>query len=833
MDLVRRALGSLPDAAWMRRQFTLDADAVHDAWHGVRVLRSAPGFAAAALLIFAVGIGAAVAILSVADTVFLRAMPVSQPDRVMTLWQVDRTTGEGRKDVSPANARDWIARSRSFDAAAVVEPWSLTATFSGLDPEYLAGARVDETFFGVLGARMAHGRSFLSTEHRRGGPRVVVLSHGLWTERFAADPAIVGRAVRLDDGAPYTVVGVVAPGLELRLFDDRATRPEARYWLPKQGIEPFEVNLRAGGFFNVVGRLRSGVSRDQAQAELDAISRQLAATYPQTNARVGAEVVPLRAHLVGSLGEVLPLLLGAAVILLAAACANVANLVLARGAARGRELAVRQALGASRARLVRQMLAETLLLAAGGGALGLLVARLALNLIAKLRPADVALLDHIAIDTRAAIIACGVTLAAALIAGLVPACQLSRPAASEALKDGRSIVQRALRSGFVVAQVAAALVLAVGAGLLVRSFLLIQRVDPGFQTDRVAAVQVFVSARYRTPETRIAFFEQALERMRALPGVVSVGGVSAMPFGQSKVIARTPFTIVGRTLAPGEASMISTTTITGDYFQTLQVALLRGRYFAESDNAKARQVAIVSQSAVRHFWPDADPLGARVQFRFNNIAHDAEVVGVVDDVQHEALDRPPSPEVYVPYAQSGFRGLAVVVRSAPTSAVTVEGLRAQMRALDPRQPIWHAATLDYLVSRTLTGRRFNLLLAVGFALATLLLAVGGVYGLVSYSTSQRTREFGVRLALGAQRRDIVRLVMGEGLKLAALGVALGVILALPLTSLLRALLFGVTATDPVTFIGVGAGLLLVAAAACYVPLSRALKVDPASVLRIE
>jgi putative ABC transport system permease protein len=833
MDLLRRALGSLPDAAWLRRQFTLDADAVHDTVHGLRVLRRAPAFAAVALVIFAVGIGATVAMLSVADTAFLRSMPVQQPDRVMMLWQVDRERGEGRLDVAPANARDWIARLRAFESVALVEPYTLNVVFPGHEPEYVNAARVGERFFETLGVAVLHGRGFLPTEYRRGGARVVVLSHGLWKERFGGDPAIIGRPVQLDEGPPYSVVGVTPPGLELRLFDDRARRSEPRAWLPKPGIETFEVDQRSRGYFNVVGRLRPGATRDQAQADLDLVSAQLADAWPRTNQKVGGEVVPLRVHLVGSLRELLPLLLGAAAILLAVACANVANLVLARGAARGRELAIRQALGANRRRLVRQMLVETLLLAAGGGALGLFVARIALDVIGRLRPPDVALLDRVPIDARSAIIASAVTIAAAIIAGLTPALQLSRASVANVLKDGRGTARRVLRGAFVVAEIAAALVLAVGAGLLVRSYVLIQSVNPGFQPEDVTAVQVFTSSRLDTPGKRAAFFDEALSRLRVLPGVVSVGAVSSLPFGHARVIARTPLAITGRTLTPGDESMIDAVTVAGDYFRTVGVTLLKGRVFDERDTAGAKQVALISRRAASHFWREADPVGSRVRFRFNAVDYDAEVVGVVDDVRHEALDRPTSAEVFVPNAQCGFRGLSLVVRAAPGSIVSVDALKAQIRAMDSRQPIYHAATLEQLMSRTLTGRRFNLFLVGGFALATLLLAAAGVYGLVSYSTSLRMREFGVRLALGAQRRDIVRLVVADGLKLAAIGVLLGVVLALPLTNLLRALLFGITATDPVTFVAVGAMLLLVAVAACYVPTSRALKVDPASVLRIE
>jgi putative ABC transport system permease protein len=833
MDMIRRALGSLPDAAWMRRQFTLDADAVHDAAHGVRMLLKTPGFTAIILLVFAIGIGATTAIVSLADALLMRPLPMPEPERLMTIWQYNRDTGASQQDVAPGNAIDWLTRVRSFEAVAIAEPSSVNSTIAGREPEYLTAARVSEQFFAVLGMSMLQGRAFLPQEYRRGAGRVAIFSYPMWRDRFGSDASIVGQAVRLDNGEMFTVVGVMPPNLELRLFDSRFTQPEPLVWLPKQGFEEFEPNSRGTGYWNVLGRLAPGVSIHQARAEFDALSAQLARDYPQTNRNIAAEVVPLRDHLVGSLRDVLPLLLGAAAILLSVACANATNLLLARGVARGREFAVRQALGASRVRLARQMLVESLLLATVGGAVGLALARWTLDVVGRLRPLDVARVDQIPIDARAALIACGVAIVAAIIAGLTPSIQLSRPAAASALKEGRTSSRRGARGALVIVEVAAALVLAVGAGLLVRSFILIQRVDPGFNRDHVAALQLFASPRIDTPQKRIVFFQQAVDRMRALPGVVAAGGVSAMPFGQARVIARAPLAIAGRPAASAEEPIVYTTAVAGDYFRAMGVPILKGRLFNATDTAASRQVVLVSRSAGQQLWPGSDPIGSKVRFRFGGMSYEAEVVGIVGDVQHEALDRPAPPELFVPYSQSGFRALTVVVRTAPGSSTTLQAMKEQIWAIDPLQSIFHTAMLDNLISRTLVGRRFSLFLMGGFAVATLLLASAGVYGVISVSTSQRTREFGVRMALGAERRDIVRLVLDEGLKLAGLGVIMGVVLALALTRLLRALLFGITATDPVTFVGVGLVLVLVAAAACYLPARRALRVDPAAALRVD
>jgi putative ABC transport system permease protein len=829
VELIHHALGSVSDAAWLRRQFTLDADAVHDAVHGVRMLLKAPGFTAIALLVFAIGIGATTAIVSVADALFMRPLPVRQPERVVTVSQYNRETGASQRDVASANALDWM-RAQSFETVAMAEPFSIV---SGRDPGFLTAARVDDRFFTVLGTPMFLGRTFLPEEHRKGAGRFAVLGHAIWRERFGGDASIVGKAVRFDDAEEaYIVVGVMPPDFELRLFEDRTKAPEPSIWLPKQGLEPFETNNRRLAFWNVLGRLRPGVSVDEARAELDAISAQLAREYPQTNRHVAAQVVPLRDHLVGSLRSVLPLLLGSVAILLIVACANVANLLLARGVGRGREFAVRQALGASRGRLVRQMLVESLLLAAPGGAAGLALARWTLDAIARLRPLDFARVDQIPIDVRAAAIAFGITVVAAIIAGLTPSIQLSRPAAAGALKEGWTSARRGPRGALVVIEVAAALVLAVAAGLLVRSFLLIQRVNPGFTTNHVMALQVFASPRIETPQKRIVFFQEALDRMRALPGVVAAGGVSSMPFGVAKVIARAPLA-VGAPPDERADSMVHTTAVTGDYFRAMGVPLLGGRLFDATDTATSKQVVLVSRSAAQKFWPGSDPVGSKVRFRFNATDYDAEVIGVVGDVRHEALDQPAAAEVFMPYAQSGFRALTLVVRTGPGSPASIEALKNLIWTLDPRQAIYNTATLDHLISRTLVGRRFSLFLFGGFALATLLLAAAGVYGVMSFTTSQRTREFGVRMALGAARRDVVRLVVGDGLRLAGLGVVVGIVIALPLMQLLRALLFGVAASDPATFLLVSLALVAVAAAACYAPASRALKIDPMDALRVE
>jgi len=828
LRLVRRTFGSLVDAAWIRRQLTLDADAVHDLVHGVRLLGKTPGFTAVTLFVLATGIGAATAIASLADALLVRPLPLPAADRVMTIWERNTATGIGREDVAPGNAIDWVGRTRSFSAIAAVEPWSLDYTAPGGDPEVLYAARVTAGFFDVLGLPMLHGRSFAPAEFTRGNDKVVVLSHALFIRRFAGDTSIVGRAIELDH-QPVTVVGIMRPGLELRLFEGRR---EPGLYAPKY-YEDFESRVRASGYWNVIARLREDVTPASAAQELSVLSSQLARDFPRTNRTIEAEVVPLRDHLAGSLRRLLPLLLGASALLLLVACANAANLLLARGVTRAREFAVRQALGAGRGRLIRQMLTESLMFAAGGGALGLLLAAAALRAIAGLRPLDVAGADRIPLDARVLAVTIGVSALAAVAAGLVPALQLSRPRASAVLREGASTPRaRRAPNALVVVEVSLALLLAVGAGLLIRSLREIQRVDPGFARGQVFSLQVFAWDRNDTPAKRSAFFTASVESLRAQPGVIAAGAVSAMPFSGANINVRSAMAVDGRPpAAAGEDALIYTTIVAGDYFPAMRIPLVGGRLLDARDRDGSRLAAVVSRSAARKFWPGADPIGAKVSIRFNGRPLAAEVVGVVGDARHEALDRAARPELFLAHAQMPFGSMTFVVRSQPGAAVTLRDLQRRIWAIDPQQAFYETATIESMVSRTLVGRQFSVFLLTAFGVAALVLASAGLYGVLSFSTSQRTREFGVRLALGARPRDIVSMVLREGLRLAAAGILVGVIAAAWLTRLLAGLLFGVTPTDLPTFVTVIAAIVTVSLVSCYVPARRALRADPIAAVR--
>jgi predicted permease len=506
-------------------------------------------------------------------------------------------------------------------------------------------------------------------------------------------------------------------------------------------------------------------------------------------------------------------------------------LLLARGAVRRREFAVRQALGAGRGRLIRQMLTESLLLAALGGAAGLLLAHVCLGIISSLRPVDVAGADLIAWDFRIAVIAFGVALLASILAGLAPALKLSRPAAARANMNAAT---GPLRGALVVVEVSLAVLLAVGAGLLVRSLHEIARVDPGFERDHVFALQVFAWDRQNTPAKLATFFEGVVGRLRSLPGVNAAGAVSAMPFIEADVSIRSAIAIAGRPAPPpGDDVLIYTTIVAGDYFRAMSIPLERGRLFDPTDRAGRRTVALVTRSAARKFRPGGSPLGSRATIRFNGKPYEAEIIGIVGDSRHDALDKPARPEMFLAHPQVPFGSMTLVVRTTAGSPVNLHMLKEQVWSLDPEQAFHRTATLDELVERTLVGRRFTVTLMTGFGVAALLLAAAGLYGVMSFSIGQRSRELGVRIALGAQPADILHMVLREGLTLAFAGVAAGVVTALWLTRLLRGLLFGISASDPSTFIGVALFVLTISALSCYVPARRAIHADPLVTLKAD
>lgn len=823
-------LGSIVDAAWLRRQFTRDAELVQDLRHGARVLRRSPTFAITAVLVLALGIGATVGIFSVVDTLLVRRLPYAHAERIVMVWQGPPSDADAR-DVSAGNCYDWLERLRSFDAIACAEPWSFDFT-DGPEPVVIHAATVTPNFFDALGTTMLHGRAFLPEEHLTGRNRVIVISHELWRRAFGQRADLVDSQVVLD-GERYTVAGILPPWFHPRLLQSSNDR---HIFFPRvRGPRLF----RGSGYWNVVATLKPGVSQQQAQSELDNVSRQLAREYPRTDAALTPQVQPLRDHLAGNLTAALGLLLGSVAILLLIAAANVANLLLARASRRTRELAVRAAIGAGRGRLVRQLLAESLLLASLGSVAGLAVAWTTIRAIGVLSPVSIPALASVAIDGRVIAFAVLLTGAVAMVVGLVPALITSGMRLVDALRgvsvqDTQSARRHSLRSGIVVAEIALAVLLLTGAALLLRSFGALLRIDPGFTSDRIVALQVFAWDRNATPEKRVAFMQHVLERMKADPSVAEVGAVSAMPFIEANININTPV-LADRPVPPGsgEGTAAFLTFATPGFFPAMGVAVKAGRVFDEADRLGSRAVAVVSEALARQAFTEQNPIGRKVGFRFQGRPLEAEVVGVVANLRHDGLDRPARSEIFVPHAQYGFGSMTFVARAAGDPASAITRLKAHIRAVDRAQAVYREATLDELVSLSLVERRFVLVLLGAFAALAGVLAAIGIYGVMSVVTEQRAREFGVRLALGAERREILGMVFRQGAAMTSVGLLLGVSGALAFGRVMSGFLYAVEPGDPLAMAGTVGLVTLVAVGACLLPARRATRVDPLVALRAE
>jgi putative ABC transport system permease protein len=802
---------------------------IQDVRYGARALVKSPGFTLVAILALALGIGANTAIFSVVNGVLLRPLPYPGAESIVSVFQHDTKVGIERAPVSLANFIDYRGRAQSFAGMAALRPYGFDSTGEG-DPENFHSWLVTEDFFDVMGAAALHGRVPAREEFRAGAETVVVISHGLWRRRFGADPGVVGRKLTLD-GKPYTVVGVMPPGFHLL---------EKRDMIAPFVFDEAQARRRGANFLSVVGRLKPGVTAGQAGAELKGIAEQLAREYPQTNREMSAAVVGLRDQMLGGVRRLLLVLLAAVGLVLLVACANVASLLLARGAERGRELAIRAALGAGRARLARQLLTESAILAAAGGALGVLLAWWGIDVILALSPGDLPRAEGIGLSLPVLAFAGALSVLTAAAFGLVPSLQFSKPDLNEALKEGGRAAsagagRHRLRRALVVAEVALALVLLVGAGLLLRSFARLLRVDPGFSPENTLALQVHVYDQYPKPEQQAAFFEAALARVAALPGVRAAGGSSAPPFiGEGGIELESDFTIEGRP-APQEGQEPSAqhTVVTSDYFRAAGVALRRGRAFEKSDDAGSVPVVVVNESFARRYFPGEDAVGRRIVVRRLTRPVAREIVGVVGDVRHTGLDGEPKPELFLHTLQVPLGSMTFVVRTEGDPLRLLPAVKREVWAVNRALPFYSVATMEELVAETLRGRRFGVALLGAFAGLALLLAAVGLYGLISFSTSRRTHEIGVRMALGAQGRDILKMVVGEGLLLGAAGVAVGTAGALALTRFMAGLLFGVTPTDPPTYAAIAALLLAVALLASYLPARRATRVDPMTALRYE
>jgi putative ABC transport system permease protein len=832
-DMFRRVLGSFHDAAWLRRQFTRDADLVQDMRYGARLLRHHPGFATVTVAVLALGMGATTGIFSVVDALLVRELPYRDAERIVLLFEAPAANPAAAEGVSPANFLDWKAQAHTLEFLTAAEPLGYTYT-GGDEPRTIPGMRVSSGFFESFGMDALHGRTFTPEEFTAGRNLVAVLSYGTWIERFGADPGIVGRVIRLNR-QPHTVVGVMPPAFAPRLL---VTFSERGIWTPKIWGQ-IEQRVRGARYYNAVAKLKPGVTIQQAQAELDGVAERLAQQYPRTNSGQTIQLVSLRDHLAGDVRPSIGLLAGAVVLLLLIAMANTANLLMARASARVREIAVRNAIGADRNRLMRQLLAETLTIAVFGCLLGFVVAYGTVRIIISLAPPHIPGLAAVGVNGRVLLFSGSLTCVVALFVGVIPAWRVSgwrwfAPLTGHASDDARVVPRQRGRAVFAVAQLALALTLLTGGGLLLRSFSRLLETNPGFSPEGVAALQIFVPSSDGTPAQRVALLQQVIDRMRSVPGVLDAGAASVIPFLNTTGGGSSAIVIEGRPVpASGDEPSAMVTVATPGYFPTMRIQLLEGRMLSDHDDADSATVVLVSRAFAERHWRETSPIGQRLRFTAMGSSLVAEIVGVVSDTRQDALDVPGPPVVVVPLAQLASGAMTFVVRTASDPARALPALRSQIRAVFPERPIYRTAALPDLVAGTLTGRRFMLTVILAFAVLAVILAATGVYGVMSLLSAQRTKEFGLRLALGADRAEILRMVLRQGGMMIAFGVAIGLGGSLMMGQVLRRFLFGIAPTDLWTLAAVSAVLGATGAVACVLPAIRATRVSPLVALRSE
>jgi putative ABC transport system permease protein len=803
---------------------------IKDIRYGIRGLWKRPGFTAVAVLTLALGIGANTAIFSVVNAVLLKPLQFRDPDRLVMIWEDATFAGFPRNTPAPANYVDWKTQTQSFEDMAASAESTFNLTGDG-DPERVTAYKVTANFFPLFGVAPALGRGFTADEDRPGAAKVTVLSHSLWQTRYGRDPQIVNREIQLD-GEKYTVVGVMPAGFQF--FES-----DVRLWVPL-ALDAEDLANRGGHFLKVVARMKPGVTLDQAQADLKALMARVGKDNPEEtfDGKLGAFAMPLREQLAGDVRTSLVVLLVAVACVLLIACANVAGLLLARAVARRREIALRIALGASRPRVVRQLLTESLLLSGTAGIIGSLLAYWSFAFLQKLIPEQMALLTSLTLDTRILLFTLLLSLATGVVFGLVPALQSANVDLNEALKQGTRVTSTGrLRSALIVFEVAVSIVLLVSAGLLIQTLFQLFNQYSVLQPEQVLTMRtVLPQTKYKEPQQRQAFYEQVLDRVEHLPGVVAAGYSTSIPLvwkgGTSGFVPeglQTP--IAGMSYDANHREVSAT------YLQSMNVPLRQGRYFDKRDNENSMRVAIINETMARQYWPGENALGRRFNIGDPNDGEWMEIVGIVGDVRQMGLDEPVKAEMYVPYRQVTdwpyFSPRDLAIRTSGNPSNLVGSVRQIIREVDPDQPISNIATMSEVLGVEAEQRRMGMIMLAAFAGLALLLASLGIYGVLAYFVTQHTNEIGVRIALGANRRNILALVLKKGMSLTLLGVAIGLAVSFALTRLMSSLLFGVNASDPLTFVVVPLLLSLVALLACWIPARRATKVDPMIALRYE
>lgn len=808
---------------------------IADLRYGLRGLRRNPGFTLGAILVLALGIGANTAIFSIVNAALLRPLPYDEASRLMQVWHVPPAKsfpGLTLFSVSPANYLDWKAQSTSFESMSIYGGRDLT--FGGTDhPEVVVAAAVPPEFFTVLRTQPLLGRTFTADEDRPGS-RVILLGYKFWRDHFGSDPNIVGRDITVNS-QQYTVAGVMPEKFLMPDF--------AKAWVPLAWSDSDRA-VRGNHNYLVIARLKPGVQIEQAKAELASISSRLEQQYPEDDKGWGATVIPLRDQLVGDVRTALFVLLGAVAFVLLIACANVANLVLAKMLGRRRELAIRTALGASRAALLRHVLVETVLLSVLGGVLGLLLARFGTGLSMKLLADHLPSFVNVTLDTKVLAFTLLLSIAAGVLAGLVPSLRFSRVDANEALKQGTRGTSDSggkTRNLLVVCEVALSLVLLIGAGLMVRTLWELRNVRPGFDSSNVLTMSVAVPRdRFPSPATQVNFFQETLQRVRALPGVEDAGAIDDLPLGGGG--SHQPFSIEDRPMLPmAEQPEVDVRMISPGYLRAMRVPIIRGRDFSDSDAAGRPAVAVISAALARRYWPNENPLGKHLTLTFFP-GIPREIVGIVGDVKVDSLNETrPVDTIYIAASQltpavgEAFRsfGLTLTVRTKSDPHGAISAVTGAIHQVGPDIPVTDVLSMDDVIAQSMSPQRFNMLLLAAFAGLALLLAAVGIYGVLSYSVRRRVREIGIRMALGASQSDILRLVVGDGMKPILIGVAIGLTAAVALSRFVASLVFGVPPTDPLTFTVVALVLVVVGIVANTLPAYRATRVEPVRTLREE
>jgi putative ABC transport system permease protein len=805
-----------------------------DARYAIRMLLKKPGFTAVAAFALALGIGANTAIFSVVNAVMIRPLPYRDASHLVMVWEDNRTRGKHQNVISPANFLDWQEQSDVFaDMAAL---YDTTFNLTGVaDPEEIPAQRVTLNLFDLLGAQPMLGRTFEADDAQTSRQDSVILSYGLWQRRFGGDPDMIGKTIKLNTQI-YTIIGVMPPDYQLFVKNGSITGSRAEMWAPM--IFDQNDRVRRGRYATAVARLKDGVTLEQAQSQMAALAASLENLHPEFNTGWGVSLVSFREQFTGEMRKPLLMLLGAVAFVLLIACANVANLLLARAAARQKEMAIRLAIGASRARIIRQLLIESMALAVLGGAAGLVLAMWGIDALVALGPKELLPTGGAHLNPVVLGFTMLVSLITGLVFGLAPALEASRPNLNEALKEGGKAAASGgrahrLRNLFVIAEIAMALVLLVGSGLLIKSFARLQSVNPGFNPKNLLTAHVTLPyAKYHDAGQSEQFFRDLLARVREIPGVHSASAINFLPF--SGPGSATRFSVVGRAAPPpGQEPVLDTRVCDAGYFQTMSIPLVKGRTFSEREQSVASHVVMINETMAREMFPGEDPIGKRLVIQMMRDPQPCEIIGVVGDVKHAGLDSEVRSMSYWPHVELAYPFMTLVARTDGDPLNYVTAVRREVQALDNDQPLAGVYSMEQLMSESVARARFSATLLAIFAAVALILAAVGIYGVMSYTVTQRTHEIGIRMALGAGHQAVMRMVIRQGMRLAVIGIGAGLAASLALTRLLASLLFGVSPTDPVTFIVIALALTGVALGACAVPARRATKVDPMVALRYE